>query len=70
MKLQRARVTFQVADSDGGRPTPLGQGSSLLWHSSGAVKGSAQQHLYLCVEAAELIGRPLGQGIVDGRIHP
>jgi hypothetical protein len=30
----------------------------------------AQQHLDLGIEATKLIGRPLGQGIVDSRINP
>src|SRR5579863_9127879 len=51
--------------------------SASLWqrlgrfrHSSGIVEGSAQQHLDLGVEAAELVSRPVGQGVVDGGINP
>jgi hypothetical protein len=36
------------------------QGSSPLRHSPGIVEGSAQQHLDVGIDAAELIGRPPG----------
>ena len=36
---------------------------------AGAVEGSAQQHLDLGIGAAELIGRPPGQGIMDDGIN-
>ena len=56
--------------SSGRWPAPLGQGPSPLRHSPGVVESSAQQHLDVGIEAAELIGRPLGQGIVDAGIDP
>jgi hypothetical protein len=46
--------------SSGGWPTALGQKPSPLRHSSGVVESPAQQHLDMGIEAAELIGRPLG----------
>jgi len=44
----------------GGWTAPFGQGSSPLRHSPGIVEGSAQQHLDVGIDAAELIGRPPG----------
>jgi hypothetical protein len=70
---RRAHLGIEAASclgSGSGGPASFGQGPSLLGHSPGPVKGPAQQHLDLGVEAAELIGRPLGQGIMDSRIHP
>jgi hypothetical protein len=32
------------------------------------LEGPAQQHLDLCVEAAELVSGPPGERIVDGRV--
>jgi hypothetical protein len=49
-------------------PAPPGQGPGALGHSTGFLEGSAQQHLDVGIQAAELIGRPPGQGIVDGGI--
>jgi hypothetical protein len=45
------------------RPRPLG-------HPPGGVELSAQQHLDVGIEAAELIGRPPGQRIMDRGINP
>lgn len=50
-------------------PTSPGQGAGALRHSPGVVEGSAQQHLDLGIEAAKFIGRPPGQGIVDGWVE-
>ena len=66
----RRRRQRSACRSGGGWTTALGQGASLLRHSPGVVEGPAQQHLDVGIEAAELIGRPLGQGIMDGRINP
>jgi hypothetical protein len=33
------------------------------------IKRSAQKHLDMSIEAAELIGCPMGQGVMDGGIH-
>jgi hypothetical protein len=46
----------------------LRQGSSLFRHSPGFVEGSTQQHLDVGIEAAQIIGRPLGQGVMHGGI--
>jgi hypothetical protein len=54
----RRAVAWQSAID--GWPAPFGQGSSSLRHSPGIVEGSAQQHLDLGIDAAELIGRPAG----------
>jgi hypothetical protein len=56
--------------SRGGWTTTLRDGPSLSWHSSGVVEGSAEQHLDVGVEAAELVGRPLGERIMDSGIYP
>ena len=53
-----------------GRPAPLGHGPSSLRHPPSVVECTAQQHLDLRIEAAELICRPAGQGIVDSGIDP
>ena len=55
--------------SSGGWPTALGQRASSLGHSPGVVERPAQKHLELGIEAAELIGRPLGQRVMDGGIN-
>jgi len=52
-----------------GWPAAFGQGSSHLRHSPGIVEGSTQQHLDLGVGAAELIGCPPSQGIMDSGIN-
>jgi hypothetical protein len=49
-------------------PAPPGQGPGALGHSSGFLEGSAQQHLNVGIQAAELVGRPPDQGIVDSGI--
>ena len=43
-------------------------GAGLVGHPTGVVEGAAQQHLDLGVEAAELVGGPAREGIVDRRI--
>jgi hypothetical protein len=40
----------------------------LSGHPAGVVEGVPEQHLDVGVEAAELVGRPSGKGIVDGRV--
>ena len=51
-------------------PAPPGQGPGALGHPSGLLEGSAQQHLDVGIQAAELIGRPPGQGIMHSGIDP
>jgi hypothetical protein len=58
------------AGSSGGWPAAPGQGPSPLGHSSGALEISAKQHLDVGVQASELIGRPLGERVVDRGIDP
>jgi hypothetical protein len=58
-------VELEHVSSSGGWPTALGQRPSPLRHSPGIAEGSAQQHLDVGIEAPELIGRPLGEGVVD-----
>jgi hypothetical protein len=54
----------------GGRwPTAARQRGSMLGHPARIGQGSAQQHLDLCVEAAELIRRPSTERVVHGRIE-
>ena len=53
-----------------GWAAPSGQGSSPFRHSPGLVERSAKKHLDLGVRAAELIGRPTSQGIMDCWIKP
>jgi hypothetical protein len=52
----------------GGGSAPPGQGRRLLRHAPRVVEGASQQHLDMGVEAAELVGGPPGQGIVDPRV--
>jgi hypothetical protein len=40
----------------------------LSGHPAGVVEGAPKQHLDVGVEAAELVGGPSGQGIVDRRV--
>jgi hypothetical protein len=56
--------------SRGGWTATLGNGSSPSRHSPGVVKSAAQQHFDVGVEAAELVGRPLGERIMDSGIYP
>jgi len=37
-------------------------------HPAGVVEGAPEQHLDVGVEAAELVGRPSGQGVMDRRV--
>jgi hypothetical protein len=62
-----------VGSSDlscGGWTTALGQGPSPFRHSPGVVEGPAEQHFDVGIEAAELIGRPLGESVMDSGINP
>lgn len=54
----------------GGWPSPPGQRPSTVRHPPSLDERSAEQHLDLSIDAAELICRPPGQRIVDGRIDP
>ena len=38
----------------------------MVRHPPRVVEGSSQEHFDMCVEAAELIGGPAGQRVVDG----
>ena len=53
-----------------GWPAPLWHGPSSLRHPPSVVERTAQQHLDLGIETAELICRPAGQGIMDSGIDP
>jgi hypothetical protein len=64
------RRSHPDAGSSAGWPPALGQGPGLLRHSPGVLESAAQQHLDMGVDAAELVARPAGKGIVDRRIHP
>ena len=48
---------------------PFGNGSRLPGHATGINERSTQQHLDVGVEATEVVGRPLGQRVVDGGIN-
>jgi len=50
-------------------PTSARQRGSIPGHPARIDKGSPQQHLDLCVEAAELIRRPPTQRVMHGRIE-
>jgi len=39
-------------------------------HPAGLGEGAAEKELDLGVGAAHLVGRPLRQGVVDGRVEP
>jgi hypothetical protein len=39
-------------------------------HATGVIEGAAQQHLDVSVEAAELVGGPSSQRVVDSWIQP
>jgi len=56
--------------SGAGWSAPLGQRPGSRRHPSGVVERSAQQHLDLGIEAAELVGRPVGEGVMDRGINP
>jgi hypothetical protein len=62
-------LSFRRELNSGWWPTAPGQGRSPLGHSPGIDQGPAQQHLDVGIEAAELIGRPPSQGIMDGGIN-
>jgi len=59
----------QRSRSGSGWAAAPGQRPSSLRHSPGIVEGSAQQHFEMGIEAAELIGRPLGKGVVDRGVN-
>jgi hypothetical protein len=48
----------------------LGRGCRVFGHPTGVVECSAQDHLDLAVEAAELVVGPAGERVVDGRVDP
>ena len=55
--------------SRSGGSAPFGHGSRSLRHAPGINQSSTHQHLDVGVEAAEVVGRPLGQRVVDGGIN-
>jgi hypothetical protein len=38
-------------------------------HAAGVVQSTAEEHLYLRVEAAQIIGGPPGERVMDGGIE-
>jgi catechol 2,3-dioxygenase-like lactoylglutathione lyase family enzyme len=59
------RRVGRLSAATGPGPTAFGQGTRLLGHPSRVVEVAPQQHLYVGVEAAELVGGPAGEGVVD-----
>ena len=64
-----------VRSADGTRvhpgwPASLGHSPDSLRHPPSVVEGTAQQHIDLGIETAELVCRPSGQGIMDSWIDP
>jgi hypothetical protein len=63
----RIRTREFTPSQDIGRPRPAAPGHRPRFsgHPAGVIEGASQQHLDLSVEAAELVSRPPGQGVVD-----
>jgi hypothetical protein len=62
-------VILSALRTPGGRPAAAGHRCCLLRHPPDVVERPAQQHLDVGVEAAELVGRPAGERIMDGRVE-
>jgi hypothetical protein len=41
----------------------------VLWHPAGVIKGPAEEHLDLGIEASQLIGGPASERVVHGGIE-
>lgn len=52
----------------GRRPTASGHRPSVLRHAASVIERTPQEHFDMGVEAAELVGGPARQGIVDRRV--
>jgi hypothetical protein len=51
------------------RPAAPGDRLCLFGHPARVIEGTAQQDLDLGVEAAELVGGPPSQGVMDGGVE-
>lgn len=51
-----------------GWPSAPGYGFCVLGHAAGVLEGTAQEHLDLGVQTAQVVGGPAGERIVHGRI--
>ena len=58
--------------ADWGRRRAAGAAHRLgvAWKAAGVAKGTAEQELDLGIGGAHLVGRPLRQGVVNGRVEP
>ncbi len=65
----RCSALLRLAGTTAGT-TPSREIGGRLGHAPGVAQGAAQDDLDLRIHAPQLVARPAGQRVVDGRVDP